>query len=157
MNLLALREAGPADYQPIAELLNRAYRRIGANPNESVESISERAEDALVLVVERFGTIVGTLTAAPAGSYYGRIAKPGQMEVSRLAVHPKHQRQGVAKQMLNSVAAAARRQGVQALVGASLGTMRDAHRIYAAIGAEPIDIPGTTTRIFRLDLTKEKD
>lgn len=154
MNWLRIRQAEPGDYQAIADLLNDSYRKVGARPNETAQTVRERAEGALVLVVDLLGLPVGTLTTAPSGSFYGRLAKKGQMQVSRLAVHPDFQGQGIAKKMVRTLMELSRKQGVDALVGASLDTMATAHQLYGSIGAQPVEIPGTKVRGYVLHLTK---
>jgi ribosomal protein S18 acetylase RimI-like enzyme len=152
VNWLQFRPAVPADYQAIADLLNSAYRAVGARPNETAQTVRERAEDVLVLVVDLLGLQVGTLTTAPSGSFYGRLAKKGQMQVSRLAVHPDFQGRGIAKKMVRTLMELSRKQGVEALVGASLDTMATAHQLYESIGAQPVEIPGTKARGYTLQL-----
>lgn len=147
------RPAVPADFPAVASLLNLAYLTAGVNLTETADTVKERHENALVIVMEDRGIIAGTLTLAPAGSYYGRLARTGQMEVSRLGVSILHQGRGLGKTMLTTAAELCRRQGVQALVGASLDTMTTAHHLYEAIGATRGTIPGTKARGYTLDLT----
>lgn len=154
MNWLKIRQAEPGDYQAIAEILNDAYEKVGATPNETAKTVKERAGSALVFVVDLLGIPVGTLTTAPSGSFYGRIAKKGQMQVSRFAVHPGFQNQGIAKKMVRTLMHLSRKQGVEALVGASLNSMATAQHLYESIGAQPLEIPGTAIRGFVLPLTE---
>lgn len=155
MKGLTLRPAGPEDYAAIAELLNSAHTLTGNAPFETTATVRERSEDALTVVVTEGSAIVATLTAASAGSYYGRLARPGQMEVSRLAVARGHQGSGIGKDMLATFAANCRRQGVQALVGATLDSMTAAKRLYESIGAQRGTIPGAKAIGYTLDLTRE--
>ncbi|WP_104175517.1 GNAT family N-acetyltransferase [Arthrobacter sp. Y81] len=151
------RPAVPADFPAVASLLNLAYLSAGVNLTETADTVKERHQNALVIVMEDRGVIAGTLTLAPAGSYYGRLARPGQAEVSRLAVSITHQGRGVGKAMLKTTAELCRRQGVTALVGASLPSMTTAHRLCESIGAKQRTSPGAKARGYILDLTNEKD
>lgn len=154
-----VRTATPADYAAIADLLNAAYWRIGTNLCETEDSTRERSKDALIAVIESRGTIAGTMTVAPAGSYDGQPVHPGQMEVSRLAVSPAYQGQGVGTLMFQTVADLCAKQGVTSFVGVSLDTMKAAHQIYEAAGAipAPAEISGLRARCYTLDLTTNAD
>lgn len=151
---IAIRPAVPTDFPEIADLLNTAYWHIGSNLGETEATTQERSEDALIVVLEFRGSVAGTLTIAPAGSYYGRMAGPGQMEVSRLAVAPFYQGHGLGSLMLRSVADTCRQQGIIAFVGASLDTMTAAHRMYETAGAKPTQISGVKARSYILPLTE---
>ncbi|WP_084507334.1 GNAT family N-acetyltransferase [Arthrobacter sp. TB 26] len=151
------RPAAPADFPAVASLLNLAYATVGVNPGETANTVKERYENALVLVLEVRGILAGTLTIARSGSCYGRLARPGQMEVSRLAVARAHQGRGVGKAMLTGTAELCRREGVQALVGATLERMTTAHQLYESIGAKRGVIPGIKARGYTLDLTHETE
>ncbi|MGY4544511.1 ribosomal protein S18 acetylase RimI-like enzyme [Arthrobacter sp. UYNi723] len=150
---LELRPAAPGDFPAIARLLNNAHPMAGILASESTATVTERSEDALVIVVLNHGTIAATLTAAPAGTYYGRLARPGQMEVSRLAVDRVYQGRGIGKAMLLTFASYCQRQGVTALVGATLESMTTAQHLYESIGATRGTIPGTKARGYTLNLT----
>lgn len=154
---LTIRPAVPGDFPAIAHLLNTAYPMAGVAANETAAIVRERSKDALVIAVEDRGVIVGTLTVAGAGTYYGRLARRGQMEVSRLAVDRAHQGRGIGKAMLRTVAESCRQQGVTALVGASLPSMTAAHRLYESAGAKQGTIPGAKARGYTLDLTNENE
>lgn len=152
-----VRPATPADFAAVADLLNAAYGRIGTNLGETEDTTRERSEDALIIVIEILGTIAGTLTIAPAGSYYGRMARPGQMEVSRLAVSPAYQGHGIGTLMFQTVADHCSQQGISSFVGASLDNMKAAHRMYETAGAIPTKIPGVKARGYTLHLTSEQE
>lgn len=149
----SFRPAVPADFPAVASLLNLAYLMAGVDLTETADTVKERHENALVIVMEDRGIIAGTLTVAPAGNYYGRLARPGQMEVSRLAVSIIHQGRGIGATMLKVLAETCRRQGVTALVGASLDSMTAAHHLYESAGAKPRPIPGVKARGYTLELT----
>lgn len=151
---LTLRPAAPADFPAIAALLNSAHSVAGVLFAESAGTVKERHDDALVIVADDNGTIAGTLTVAAAGSYYGRLAKRGQMEVSRLAVARTHQGQGIGKAMIRTVAETCRRQGVVALVGATLPSMTTAQHLYKSIGAKAGTITGTKALGYTLNLAQ---
>lgn len=151
------RPAQPVDFAAIAELLNSAYAGIGADLGETPDTVRECSEEALIGVLELNGDIAGTVTIAPSGSYYGRMAGPGQMEVSRLAVAPKYQGHGLGRIMAEQIAGVCHENGITALVAASLDTMTAAHRMYETAGATPTRIPGIKARGYTLDLTHETE
>lgn len=151
---ITIRPAQPSDFPAIADILNRAYDHIGVDLGETAETVQERNEEALVMVLEAHETILATITAAPSGSYYGRMASAGQAEISRLAVAPEYQGEGLGTAMLATVAESCRRQGIAELVGASLDTMTTAHHMYETAGAKPKPIPGVKARAYVLPLTE---
>lgn len=151
--MINTRPAVPKDFPAVARLLNDAYAPIGVDLGETPESVGKRALQSLVIVAEIFGVVVGTLTVASAGTKYGTLASKGQMEASRLAVDPQFHGRGIGKAMLKAVTDSCRRQGVQALVGVSLDSMKAAHRLYEGVGAQPAMVPAHKARHYTLDLT----
>lgn len=152
-----IRPAKPEDFAAIADLLNAAYWHLGIDLGETAATVGERHEEALTVVLEVGASIAGTLTIAQAGSYYGRMAVPGQVEVSRLAVDPKYQGHGLGRIMAEQVAGVCHENGITAFVGASLDTMTAAHHVYETAGAVPTQVPGMKARTYLLQLIEDAE
>lgn len=159
MSAISVSEIEGADYQAVADLLNSAYEGIGTDLAETRHTVGARAQVAATFAAYVEGKPVATITASPALSPYSVVAQDREMELSRFAVHPKHQGQGVGKQLLLSVLkACAKSSHVDAVVGQSLDTMSAAHTIYRSIGAaidptrEYITADGTPAHYYRLPL-----
>lgn len=155
--IMNTRPAKPRDFPAIARILNAAYGLVGADPRETPEAVRERAHAALVIVTEVAGVVAATMTVASAGTKYGTLASKGQMEASRLAVDPMFQGRGIGRAMLQAVTESARKQGVGALVGASLDSMTTAHHLYETAGAKARPIPGFKARAYTLHLTNDRE
>nr|WP_255219550.1 GNAT family N-acetyltransferase [Kocuria salina] len=98
---------------------------------ERAEDVAARRQQGLVIVVERLGWLVATCTLAP------RQATPGAMLLSRFAVHPTAQRQGIGNDVLKELVALLVARGVTTVAGFSLHQMQTAHRLYQRLGAHP--------------------
>lgn len=152
---VGIRPAQATDFSAVADLLNAAYLTVGIDLGETAATVRERSQESLTVVLDVDGNIAGTLTIAPAGSYYGRMAGPGQMEVSRLAVAPKYQGRGLGMVMVELVAGPCYEQGITSFVGASLDSMAAAQHMYETAGAMPTQIPGVKARTYTLRLTED--
>jgi len=69
-----------------------------------------------VLVAERAGAVIGTVTVAPAGTPWANVARPGELEVRMLAVHGEARRQGVAEALMAAAEDHARTRGLGTVV-----------------------------------------
>lgn len=153
-----IRQATPADFHEIAELLNAAYSLIPrVNLQETAATVRKRASTALVMVAEADGRIVGTITAASSNSSESKLAGPGQIELTRLAVAPHMQGQGIGTAIALHSIEWARKRGIRALVGRSLNSMIEAHGLYEKCGATPHPIPSDRAITYVLDLNASKD
>lgn len=77
---------------------------------------------------------VGTLTLAPAGSYYAETAEPGELEVRMLAVAQAARRRGIAEALTRAAMLEAVRVGARGIVLSTLEAMTGAHRLYRRLG-----------------------
>ncbi len=93
-----------------------------------------RVEEATVLVAERDGTVIGTVTVALAGTPWANVARPGELEVRMLAVHHQARRQGVAEALMGAAEAHARTLGLGAGVLSTDFDMIPAQRLYERLG-----------------------
>jgi len=78
--------------------------------------------------------IVGTVTAAGAGTPFSDIGEPGEMEIRMLAVAPEARRQGVARQLVAACEVAAVAAGADAVVLSTVPAMAAAQRLYETLG-----------------------
>jgi ribosomal protein S18 acetylase RimI-like enzyme len=93
-----------------------------------------RAQDAVLLVAELGGQVVGTVTYVPDGGPWGEIARPGEAEFRMLAVDPTARGQGVGEALTRAVVDRARAEGKRRLVMSSRDDMHAAHRLYERLG-----------------------
>jgi EmrB/QacA subfamily drug resistance transporter len=134
-----VRPARADEAELVGELTELAYRFDGylnANTGYAAElrDGARRIRDALVLVAERDGAVVGTVTLACAGSPYAEIAQPGELEVRMLAVAPWSRRRGVASALARAAEALARSGGLSAVVLCTGAWMSSAQRLYEHLG-----------------------
>ena len=93
-----------------------------------------RVEEATVLVAERDGAVIGTVTVAPAGAPWANVARPGELEVRMLAVHGEARRQGVAEALMAAAEDHARTLGLGTVVLSTDFDMIPAQRLYERRG-----------------------
>lgn len=87
-----------------------------------------------------------------------RPIKPGAAEMKRLWVRPAYRGLGLGRRLADTAVAAARAAGYRSICLDTLGHMRAARRLYAALGFHEIpayyDNPLDDVRYLELDLTK---
>jgi ribosomal protein S18 acetylase RimI-like enzyme len=99
-------------------------------PAEGQPFFGERLSPDDVLVAVRDGEVVGYVTLRP-----GPLPSNAHVvQVNGLAVHPSHQRQGVARRLLDEAATRVRRRGARKLTLRVLGHNAAARRLYASCG-----------------------
>ncbi|GAB4099147.1 GNAT family N-acetyltransferase [Sinomonas halotolerans] len=136
----AVREAAPADYPEIARITRDAY--LGAGYFEGpehpymvqIEDVAYRAARGTVLVAERAGRIVGSVTVMAHGDGFDQVAREGEFEFRLLVVDPGVQRTGAATALVDDVEARARRAGASAVVLTTGPDWDAAHALYARLG-----------------------
>ena len=143
---LRVRVATATDDAAVAEVITDAYQGTGVALLERAEDVAARRHQGLVIVVERCGQLVATCTLAP------HQAAPGAMVLSRFAVHPAAQRQGIGDDVLKELVALLVARGVTTVAGFSLHQMQAAHRLYQRLGAHPTPYAHGTH--YELELTK---
>ena len=135
---MKIREITPAEYVAAGDLCVRAYE-VGGHlepGNEyatTIRDVANRAEQALVLVAEVGGQLVGTVTICPPGTEYAEISVPGELEFRFLAVEPTNWGQGIGQRLVAECEM--RGQGVATqLVICAIEINADGHRFYERLG-----------------------
>ncbi|MFI5779287.1 GNAT family N-acetyltransferase [Nocardia sp. NPDC051570] len=93
-----------------------------------------RARAAEVLVAERGGVVLGSLTLARPGTPYAAIARADEVEFRMLAVGKHARGMGVGTALVRNVIETARAEGFEAVVLTTMPPMVDARRIYDRLG-----------------------
>lgn len=156
---VVLRRARPEDYRSIGELTVAAYVKGGhMSPEDSylreLVKVSDRAEQARIIVAEVDGVVAGSATLADHHEPFAEVSRPGETEFRMLAVSPQFQGRGVARQLVRHIVALAQnRPEITAVALCSLESMTTAHQLYRSEGfvEDPsrdfiLDIPPKTAR-----------
>jgi ribosomal protein S18 acetylase RimI-like enzyme len=95
-----------------------------------------RAEHATVLVAVDAddGSVLGSLTYAPAGSRYAQLAGRDECEIRMLGVLPSARGRGVGERLVRAAMARGAREGAVRMVLSTQPEMRAAHRLYERLG-----------------------
>lgn len=119
---LVVRPATPDDLQEAGRIAVAAYETAGQlddGPHQGYGMVladtASRMRDAMLLVAERDGRIVGTVTICPPGSPVAEIGRDGEVEFRFLAVDPVAWRTGVADALIEACDEHARQQGAHSL------------------------------------------
>lgn len=139
---LGIREATEADYPEIARITEAAY--LGAGYFEDAEhpymrqvaNVAYRAARGTVLVAERQGRIVGSVTLMAHGDGFEQVAAEGEFEFRLLVVDPGAQRAGAATALVAEVEARAKRAGAVAVVLTTGTDWAAPHALYTRLGYE---------------------
>jgi predicted N-acetyltransferase YhbS len=136
-----IREARPAEYETVADIIEAAYRAVGDAKFEDyvdeVRDVARRARDCpiLVAVEDGAGAILGTVTYVPGpGNPYAELERDGEAGMRMLAVAPAAQGRGVGRALVTAVADRARAASRSGLAIHTRPSMGAAHRMYAAYG-----------------------
>ena len=102
---LEIREIQPSEFAAVGDLCVQAYEagghlEPGSPYAETIRDVAHRSNAATVLVAERGGQIVGTVTLCVPGTPYAEICQPGELEFRFLAVEPKNWGQGVGEKLV---------------------------------------------------------
>jgi GNAT superfamily N-acetyltransferase len=138
---VTVRSAADPDLDAVGGLCVDAYATAGhldpADPyTQTLRDARTRAVTAEVLVAERDGAIVGTVTICPPGSGFDEISRPGECEFRFLAVAPEAWRTGVGEALVDACEQWALRQGLDAHVICVIDQNHAAHRFYDRLGFE---------------------
>ena len=135
---LAIRPADLSEFPAVGGLCVAAYAAFvdadAAGYADVLRDVAGRAADADVLVADRDGELLGTVTFVPDGGALGEIAASGEAEFRMLAVAPAAQGRGVGTALLRHVMDESVRRGRTGLVCSSQPAMRAAHRVYERVG-----------------------
>ncbi|MFD4366464.1 GNAT family N-acetyltransferase [Rhodococcus sp. NPDC058521] len=137
--MIEIREVAPDEYEAVADLTLISYvggGHVDAHSPYTVtlKDTAGRAEKATVLVAEKDGTLLGSVTIAEPGSPYADVAGPGELEFRMLAVSTDVRRQGVGSALVRHVVDVAYERGDHAVVISTQSDMEDARRIYERNG-----------------------
>lgn len=136
---IQVRLANPGDLARAGDISVAAYEAAGQlEPGSpyvrTLRDTAGRATEAMLLVAECDGEVIGTVTICPPGSPFAEIGRPGEVEFRFLAVEPEHQRTGVASALVEAVEQHARDLGAEALAICVRDTNLNAARMYEAMG-----------------------
>ena len=134
-----IRRATEADYDPIGELCVDSYATAGhLDPTDpytvTLRDARTRDAHAEVLVAERDGTIVGSVTICPSGTEFAEVGRDGESEFRFLAVSPAAWRTGVGEALVDACEQRARETGAPAHVICVIDRNHGAHRFYEKLG-----------------------
>ena len=121
MTDLEIRPVRPDEYAAAGRLVEAAYTAGGLLDNDRgygahLRDVAGRAAHVPVLVALRDGHLVGSVTITPEGSDWSELAQDGEVEFRFLGVALDAQGTGVARALVDAVAAWARDHGVPTLV-----------------------------------------
>ena len=101
---------------------------------ETLLDTRTRASDSLLLVAERAGRVVGTVTICLPGSSSAEIGRDDEVEFRFLAVDPAHQGTGIAGALVRACEEHARQSGARALAICVRDINVGAAAMYEAMG-----------------------
>jgi ribosomal protein S18 acetylase RimI-like enzyme len=136
---LVIRPATDDDLEPVGDLCVTAYASAGhLDPAdiyaETLRDARTRAESTEILVAERHGRIVGTVTICPPGTPFSEIGEAGESEFRFLAVAPEAWRSGVGEALVDACERRAIAAGDRAHVICVIDRNETAHRFYERLG-----------------------
>ncbi len=134
-----VRPARDSELDQAGELCVAAYRAGGHLPDgdpytDVLRDARARARTADVLVLERQGAVIGTVTVCPPGSPLAEIGLEGELEFRFLAVDPEHWGTGAGPALVDACDELARAQAADALVICVISINQQAMRMYARLG-----------------------
>jgi len=151
------------------ELVADAYRALPNSPpvgddgyGAELRAVARRRREAVVLVAEDGGRLVGCVTYVPdETSPMAEDLQPGEAAIRMLAVDPAVQRRGVGRALVEACVERAASQGKQRLFLHSGEWMHAAHALYRGMGFRRVPerdwmpLPGVPLLAFALDLAAE--
>jgi predicted N-acetyltransferase YhbS len=163
---ITVRPALPEDYDAVARITQDSYVTAGYYGDadhpylQKLQDVAGRAEHAEILVAERNGQIIGSVTAAPAGGGFSDIGLEDELELRTLVVDPAVQRSGAGRALVQAVVDQAKAMdGIKAVSLTTGATWESANALYARTGFDRAPhrdwfVPGTDIKLFvyRLDL-----
>jgi ribosomal protein S18 acetylase RimI-like enzyme len=146
---LRVREAQPADWPEVVRVSEAAFAAgpyghlpVGEERRRFVRDVEGRAAAGSVLVAERAGEVLGTLSIARAGTGPSRLAVADEAEVRLLAVSPTAQRLGVARRLMLAASETALGWGASAVVLDTGDRNFAAQALYEGLGYRRTNKPG---------------
>ncbi|QKE82910.1 GNAT family N-acetyltransferase [Arthrobacter sp. NEB 688] len=160
---VAVRPARPDELAEVGELTLAAYAADGGMDRQNPYAATlldagARARDAVLLVAEDAGRLLGTVTYVRPGTPFAEVGGDGEAEVRMLAVDPGARGAGVGRLLSEDCVERARADGCRAVVLSSGSWMLAAHRLYGRLGfrrwpeRDWSPRPEVSLLAFRLDL-----
>jgi ribosomal protein S18 acetylase RimI-like enzyme len=163
---ITVRPAVESDFDAVARITRDSYLAAGYFDDadhpymRKLEDVAQRAGQATVLVAERAGNVVGSVTLAMAGGPYADIALRDELEFRMLVVDPAVQRSGAGKAMMAAIVDHAKAlDGINAVSLTTGSTWESARSLYNKAGFARVPerdwfVPGTDIKllVYRLDL-----
>jgi ribosomal protein S18 acetylase RimI-like enzyme len=117
---LVIRVATVSDHAAAGAICVAAYDAAGQlEPGSpyvaTLRDTAARAAEGVLLVAERAGVVVGTVTICPTGSAFHEIGREDELEFRFLAVDPAAWRTGVGDALVQACEERARQGGLRAL------------------------------------------
>jgi len=137
---LEIRPARPDEYDAAGQLTVDAYRAAGVLTDDDgyvpvlLDGARRATEAELLVAIDGSGSLVGTVTVAPAGNEWSEIAREGEIEMRMLAVAPSAWGAGIAGQLVDAVVDLARERGFERVVLMVVQINQPAHRLYERAG-----------------------
>jgi RimJ/RimL family protein N-acetyltransferase len=136
---LVIRAVRPVEHAAVGELVVAAYRAGGHLKNDEgygvhLADVAGRADEHPVLVAERDGVLVGTVTICPPGTSHSKDARPDEVEFRYLGVAQQAWGTGVADALVAACDDWAREAGASALVLSAIEWNDAATRLYDRLG-----------------------
>lgn len=134
-----IRPARDEDLAPVSRISVAAYEAAGQITAESpyratLADAASRHRQAQLLVAEREGQVVGTVTICPADSPFAEVGLEDELEFRFLAVDPEHWGTGVADALMQACEDQARDRHARALMICVRDTNTGAATMYARRG-----------------------
>jgi ribosomal protein S18 acetylase RimI-like enzyme len=139
---LLVRRARPQEHEAIGELVVAAYVDGGSLDGDAgyaahLRDVAGRADLHPVLVAERDGVLVGTVTLTPHGTPHSHDAREGELEFRYLGVSRTAWGTGVAEALVSACQAYAVDAGASSLVLSVITSNEPAKRLYSRLGFTP--------------------
>lgn len=170
-----LRDALPEELDEVAHVILRAYEEYTPSPLPEVweeawnaywhdiGDVRGRFDHTELIVAERAGRIVGTVTFYPDGTEYVANGWPaGWVAIRLLAVVPEARCQGIGRALMTECLRRARRVGAPSVGLYTMTWMRIAQGMYERMGFRRVPeldyrpVPVVTVMAYRLDLERRR-
>jgi GNAT superfamily N-acetyltransferase len=137
---MVIREVGPSEYKVVGDLTVAAYEAIPGDHmsggyEQELRAVDRRAVEAVVLVAEVDGVVVGAVTYVPdPSSPWAEELGADEAGIRMLAVDPTRQAGGVGSALVEACIERARSEDKRAVFLHTTPWMATAHRLYQRRG-----------------------
>ncbi|MGZ8598233.1 MAG: GNAT family N-acetyltransferase [Actinomycetota bacterium] len=146
---VTVREASPHEYAEAGRVTAEAYRQFAADGDddwheylEAIADVEGRADRTTIFIALDGDRIVGSATL----ELFDRVEReddptlhPEESHIRMLGVHPDARRRGVARALMDACFERARNEGKRFMSLHTTERIRDAQRMYEALGFERLD------------------